>query len=63
MTPDFLRVLACPLCGGPLVQDATGAGLVCRAQGLRYRVDDGIALLLPEQGEPVAPGTPAAGTP
>jgi uncharacterized protein len=55
MTPTLLTLLACPTCGGPLQVDSDGAGLLCRAESLRYPLDDGIPMLLPELGQPWTP--------
>ncbi|WP_211877625.1 Trm112 family protein [Pseudarthrobacter albicanus] len=50
LSPELLSVLRCPVTGSPLVQD--GDELVTTSadesgQKLRYRIEDGIPLLLP----------------
>jgi uncharacterized protein YbaR (Trm112 family) len=47
MVKEFLDILACPTCKGPL-QDAGGA-LVCHACRLLYPIRNGIPILLAEE--------------
>ncbi|WP_427173947.1 Trm112 family protein [Arthrobacter sp. 92] len=52
ISPELLSVLRCPVTGSPLVQE--GEELVSTAAGtsgakLRYRIEDGIPLLLPPE--------------
>jgi uncharacterized protein len=47
MVKEFLDILACPTCKGPL-QDAGGA-LVCQACRLQYPIRNGIPILLAEE--------------
>jgi uncharacterized protein YbaR (Trm112 family) len=52
LSPELLSVLRCPVTGSPLVQD--GDELVSTSadesgQKLRYRIEDGIPLLLPRE--------------
>ncbi|MDB5068334.1 MAG: uncharacterized protein QOG45_80 [Chloroflexota bacterium] len=48
---DLLAILVCPRCRGPLVTEA--AALRCDACRLRYRVDDGIPVMLIDEATPV----------
>jgi len=48
---DLLEILACPQCKGPLV--AEPSSLRCDACRLRYRVDDGIPVMLVEEATPI----------
>lgn len=50
--PDLLEILACPKCKARVEQEAER--LVCVRCGLRYRVEDGIPIMLIEEAE--APG-------
>jgi len=63
VSPELLRILACPVadCRAPLRagQDV----LVCTGCGRRYPVRDGIATLIPEEAIPPADGEAAAPTP
>jgi uncharacterized protein YbaR (Trm112 family) len=59
ISPELLEVLACPKCHGPLdlVQDKVdgkdgGAHLDCQACRLRYKIDDGIPVMLIDEAEP-----------
>ena len=55
-----LAKLRCPRTGAPLEQQ--GPWLVARTAGLalRYPFKDGIAVLLPDAGEPLEPPTPGS---
>jgi len=53
LDPDLLELLACPRCKGPLVYDADAPSLTCDGCGLRYRIDEGIPVLLVEEAEAV----------
>lgn len=48
---DFLEVLACPRCAGPLVADLTS--LSCRSCRVSYRVDERIPVLLVDDTQPL----------
>lgn len=43
---DLMEILRCIECHSPLEQD--GAVLVCTGCGLRFPVEDGIPVMLPE---------------
>ncbi|MBJ6725953.1 Trm112 family protein [Geomesophilobacter sediminis] len=51
LSQALLEVLACPGCRGKLLDREDH--LVCPACAVRYRVEDGIPVLLVEQAEPV----------
>jgi uncharacterized protein len=53
---DLLEILVCPKCKGELVVEPTS--LRCDACRLRYRVDDGIPVMLIDEAEALdaAPG-------
>ncbi len=57
LDPKLLEILACPLCRQPVVPDQEHTWLYCRACSVRYRVDDGIPIMLPDEAQPI----PAAG--
>jgi uncharacterized protein YbaR (Trm112 family) len=48
---DLLEILVCPKCKGALV--AEESALRCDACLLRYRVDDGIPVMLIDEATPV----------
>ena len=50
---DLLEILVCPKCRGPLVHEESPEALRCDACRLRYRVDDGIPVLLIDEAEPL----------
>ena len=52
---DLLEILVCPKCKGQLVVEATS--LRCDACRLRYRVDDGIPVMLIDEAEPLDAAT------
>jgi uncharacterized protein YbaR (Trm112 family) len=47
---EFVALLACPKCRGPLERDV--AGLRCPACGLAFPVRDGVPVLLLEEAQP-----------
>ncbi len=50
---DLLEILACPLCSGPLAEEADKNRLVCRACGVAFEIQDGIPDMLPENAKPL----------
>ncbi len=62
LAPDLLDILVCPKSKQPLVYFPKGeAGdddkkefLLCPASRLRYRIDDGVAVLLIDEAEELA---------
>jgi hypothetical protein len=55
---DLLEILVCPKCKGQLV--AEPQALRCDVCRLRYRVDDGIPVMLIDEAIPVENGAPPA---
>ena len=53
LDPKLLEILACPACRGPVVPDEAHAWLTCRACSVRYRVENDIPIMLPEEAEPL----------
>lgn len=49
---DLLDILACPKCKGPLRITPEETALLCPACRLRYRIEDGIPILLVDEAEP-----------
>jgi len=43
---EFLDLLACPKCRGPVVPTEAQDALVCTPCGLRYRIEDDIPIML-----------------
>jgi hypothetical protein len=52
---DLLAILACPQCRGPVEPEP--ASLRCDACHLRYRVENGIPVMLISEAEPFDPET------
>jgi uncharacterized protein YbaR (Trm112 family) len=50
---EFLALLACPRCKGPLEREGSGDGLVCPACGLVFPVRDEVPVLLLEEARPL----------
>jgi uncharacterized protein YbaR (Trm112 family) len=49
MDARLLDILVCPLCKGPLVYRKTQQELVCKADRLAFRVDDGIPVMIEDE--------------
>lgn len=52
-TPDWVKILRCPIDGQPLVLSEDGAWLVNEVGQHRYPIDGGIAMLLAEHAQPL----------
>ena len=48
---ELLEVLACPKCKGPV--ELRGEALECDSCKLRYRIDDGIPVMLIDEAEAI----------
>lgn len=59
LDPKLLEILACPVCHNPVVPDESHAWLYCHPCGVRYRVDGGIPIMLPDEAEKVSQDTGA----
>lgn len=51
LDPRLLEILACPQCRGELVPAVDHAHLDCPKCRLRFRVEDGIPIMLIEEAE------------
>lgn len=56
LDPKLLEILACPQCKGPLRPLKDHSALDCLACGLRYRVEDGIPIMLIDEATKLQPG-------
>jgi len=54
LDPGLLEILACPKC--KVRVELEEEKLVCQRCGRRYRVDDGIPIMLIDEAEPPEPG-------
>lgn len=57
LDPKLLEILACPQCRQPVTPDEAHAWLYCGTCSVRYRVEDDIPIMLPDEAQPI----PAAG--
>lgn len=49
MDTKLLDILVCPLCKSPLVYHKAEQELICRADRLAYKIDDGIPVMLVDE--------------
>ena len=55
MDPDFLAILACPVCKGALEYRAEERRLICRGDRLSFAItEDGVPILLADEATPLA---------
>jgi len=53
MDKKLLSLLVCPLCKGNLILDKEKQELICKFDGLAYKIDDEIPVMLPEKARPL----------
>ncbi len=46
ISPELLKILACPLCKGDLFYDEKNEELICFESKLAYKIKDGIPVML-----------------
>ena len=51
LSPELLQILACPRCKGQLRLDLVAGFLECEKDRLRYRIEEGIPVMLEEEAE------------
>ncbi|MBD3220540.1 Trm112 family protein [bacterium] len=56
LDPKLLDILACPRCKGAVEPAADHSSLTCEVCGLRYRVEDGIPIMLVDEAEALVAG-------
>ena len=49
MDTKLLDILVCPLCKSPLVYRKAEQELICKADRLAYKIDDGIPVMLVDE--------------
>jgi len=49
MDPRLLEILVCPICKGPLLYRKAQQELICKADRLGFRIDDGIPMMLEDE--------------
>jgi len=57
MSPELLRIIVCPVCRGDLEYNGERDILICRGCGVYYEIREGIPVLLPDEGKPLAEGS------
>jgi len=55
LDPKLLEILACPKCKGPVQPLQDHSALDCPTCGLRYRVEDGIPIMLIDEAARLRP--------
>jgi len=48
---ELLAILACPICKEKLSYNKEEEKLICKKCRLKFRIEDGIPILLPEEAE------------
>ena len=51
VSKELMDILACPKCKGEVELEKDGNGIACGACRLRYRVEDGIPIMLIDEAE------------
>ncbi|MDD5385213.1 MAG: Trm112 family protein [Gallionella sp.] len=49
MDAKLLDILVCPLCKSPLVYQKAAQELICKADRLAFRIEDGIPVMLADE--------------
>lgn len=49
MDSKLLDILVCPLCKSPLVYQKAAQELICKADRLAFRIEDGIPVMLADE--------------
>ncbi|HSQ59881.1 MAG TPA: Trm112 family protein [Acidobacteriota bacterium] len=55
LSDELLEILVCPQCRGELTYDREAETLTCPACRLRYPIEDGVPVMLPEEAEKIEP--------
>jgi hypothetical protein len=53
VSKELMDILACPKCKGEVELEEDGKGIVCGGCRIRYRVEDGIPIMLIDEAEPL----------
>lgn len=54
MDPKLLDILVCPLCKSPLVYQKAAQELICKADRLAFKIEDGIPVMLADEARKLA---------
>lgn len=55
MDPKLLDILVCPLCKSPLLYQKAAGELICKADRLAYKIEDGIPVMLVDEARKLTP--------
>jgi uncharacterized protein YbaR (Trm112 family) len=55
MDAKLLDILVCPLCKSPLLYRKAEKELICKADRLAFRIDDGIPVMLADEARKLTP--------
>lgn len=55
MDAKLLEILVCPLCKSPLIYRKAEQELICRADRLAFKIDDGIPVMLADEARKLTP--------
>ena len=55
MDNKLLDILVCPLCKSPLVYKKSAQELICKADRLAYKIEDGIPVMLVDEARKLTP--------
>lgn len=55
MDAKLLEILVCPLCKSPLIYHKAEKELICKADRLAFRIEDGIPVMLADEARKLTP--------
>jgi uncharacterized protein YbaR (Trm112 family) len=55
MDAKLLDILVCPLCKSPLIYRKAEKELICKADRLAFRIEDGIPVMLADEARKLTP--------
>lgn len=55
MDNKLLDILVCPLCKSPLIYKKSAQELICKADRLAYKIEDGIPVMLVDEARKLTP--------
>ena len=55
MDAKLLDILVCPLCKSPLVYQKAAQELICKADRLAFKIEDGIPVMLADEARKLTP--------
>ncbi len=55
MDAKLLDILVCPLCKSPLIYQKAAQELICKADRLAFKIEDGIPVMLADEARKLTP--------